>query len=186
MAQVIDNKVVGDVLYLESIEAGTYMTAEEMLDYLRTNYLSTDLLRIQWEAMDYGDQEVLLHRAYKQINSLPFIGRPKDTNQEEPFPRYGTFTPADLLKVKYAQAEQAIALSDTVTAQETVHRMSLRRAGVVSYTIGDLSEEFGTSVSTGSNATFYGLSETAYRYLSKWLQGGYKVCTSIKRPCGYL
>ena len=164
----------------------TYITVEEMLDYLHKNFLSTDPLRIQWEAMNEGDQMVLLRKSYHYINSLPYTGRPANPSQEGAFPRAGGFTEKDLLKVKCAQAEQALAISDTVTAQETEDRLRLRRAGVVQYSIGDLSETFQSGMSASSCGNFFGLSESAYRYLSKWLQGGFKICTSIKKPYGRL
>ena len=186
MALVLGANVTGTVLYLKITGDETYILPEEMSDYLKRYRLSTDPLRVQWEAMEQCDQEVLLHRAYAQINSLPYKGRPKDPAQEEPFPRDGDFTPKDLLKVKYAQAEQALAISDTVAAQETEDRLRLRRAGVVQYSIGDLSEKFQSGLSSASCGNFYGLSESAYRYLSKWLQGGFNICTSIKKPCGRL
>ena len=164
----------------------TYITVEEMLEYLRKNYVSTDPLRIQWEAMNTEDQLVLLRKAFFYINSLPFNGKPASSNQEIPFPRAGVFTDRDLLKVKYAQAEQALALSDTVAAQEIEERMRLRRAGVVQYSIGDLSETFQGGLSASSCGNFYGLTESAYRHLSKWLRGGFNICTSIKKPYGHL
>lgn len=164
----------------------TYITVNEMREYLRTNYVSNDPLRIQWEAMNTNDQEVLLRRSFTCICSLPYTGKPASMDQSGPFPRAGRFTEEDLLKVKYAQAEQALMLSDTVTAQETEERMRLRRAGVVQYSIGDLSEKFQDGLSANSCGNFYGLSENAYRYLSKWLQGGYPICTSIKERYGYL
>lgn len=164
----------------------TYITVEEMLEYLHKNYVSSDPLRIQWEALDQEDSEVYLRRAFNLVNSLPYKGKPASAEQRGAFPRAGKFTEEDLLKVKYAQAEQALALTDAVTAQETEERMRLRRAGVVQYNIGDLSEKFQEGLSAGSCGNFYGLSENAFRYLSKWLQGGYPICTSIKKPSGYL
>lgn len=185
MAQVVNDKVVGDILYSDILNVETYITADEMLEYLSSHRVSSDTLRVQWEAMDIEDQEILLHRAYLQINSLPYTGRKSSATQREPFPRGTVFTPADLQTIKYAQAEQALALSDTVAAQETEQRAVLRRAGVVQYTIGDLSETFGNS-SACSNANYFGLSKNAYGYLSRWLQGGYGICTSIKKPSGHL
>lgn len=172
--------------YLETTGSETYIMPEEMIEYLRRHYVSTDPLRIQWESMERADQEVLLYKAYVQINSLPYKGRPLSVDQDAPFPRNGKFTEKDLLKVKYAQAEQALSLSDIVTAQEITERMRLRRAGVVQYSIGDLSEKFQDGLSATSCGNFYGLSENAYKYLSKWLQGGFEICTSIKRHCGHL
>lgn len=165
---------------------GTYINVEEMLDYLRMNHLSTDPLRIQWEAMKKEDQMVLLRKSFQFLNSLPYTGRPASTSQAGAFPRAGSFTEQDLLKVKYAQAEQALAISDTVTAQETEDRKRLRRAGVVQYRLGDLSETFQSGMSAASCGNYYELSESAYRYLSQWLRGGFNICTSIKKPYGRL
>lgn len=163
----------------------TYITIEQANQYISNYYLSSDPLRIQWEAIEDADKEVLLRKAFVQINSLPYTGRPKNNKQPLPFPRACNFTAQDMQNVQNAQAEQAIAISDSVTAQETVDRIKLRRAGVVQYTIGDLSEKFQTGLPSESNATFFGLSEKAYKYLAKWLTGGYRVCTSIKKHYGY-
>lgn len=162
----------------------TYITIEQANEYVSNYYLSSDPLRIQWEASSEEDKEVLLRKAFNQINSLPFIGKPKRVDQPLPFPRYCDFKPQDMQNVQYAQVEQAIAISDIVTAQENVDRIKLRRAGVVQYTIGDLSEKFQSGLPSESNATMFGLSEKAYGFLSKWLKGGYHVCTSIKRRHG--
>lgn len=162
----------------------TYISPAEMLTYLSLNYVSTDPLRVQWEAMSEADQTVYLHKAFKQINALPFAGKPKEANQALPFPRYGKWTDGDWELVKNAQAEQALALTDTVAASEIEDRMRLRRAGVTEYTIGDLHEKFNGGAPADSNANFFGLCKAAYDALSKWLKGGYKICTSIKRPYG--
>lgn len=163
----------------------TYITIAEAGDYVSKYFLSTDPLRVQWEALSENDKEVLLRKSFDQINQLPFTGAPKDCKQPLPFPRKCNFTAQDMQNVKYAQVEQAIAISDIVTAQETADRIKLRRAGVVQYSIGDLSEKFQSGLPSESNATFFGLAEKAYKLLSKWLSGGYRVCTSIKKHCGY-
>lgn len=156
----------------------TYISLEEMNIYVKENYVSSDPLRIQWEAMSVDDQNVYLRRSYDYINSLPFTGRPARVDQPGAFPRKDNFSSQDFLKVKYAQAEQALTMSDVVASSETEDRLRLRRAGVVEYSIGDLSEKFSGGVATSS------LCESARRYLSKWLQGGFHICTSIKKPCG--
>ncbi len=163
----------------------TYITIAEANEYVSHYYLSADPLRIQWENTSEEDREVMLRKSFAQINNLPFTGKPKNPNQTLPFPRAGKFTAQDMQKVKNAQAEQALAISDPVTSQETEDRLKLRRAGVVQYTIGDLSEKFQDGLPVDSNENFYCLSEKAYAYLKRWLQGGYRVCTSIKKPCGY-
>lgn len=166
------------------VNVDTYITIQEMNEYVSKYYPASDPLRVQWEAMSEADQEVYLRNAFIQINSLPYTGKPKTSKQTLPFPRYGNFTEQDLLNVKYAQAEQSIALTDAVTIDEVSRRNALRRAGVVQYRIGDLQEKFQDGLPANSNANFFGLSEKAYTYLSKWLKGGYRVCTSIKRHYG--
>lgn len=168
-----------------TVGVDTYITLAEANEYVSKYYTSTDPLRVQWEALSEGDCEVLLRQSFEQINGLPFAGRPTNPKQLLPFPRGDHFTAQDMQQVKYAQAEQSLAISDPVASQETEDRIKLRRAGVVQYTIGDLSEKFQDGLPEESNANFFGMSIKAYKYLKKWLQGGYRVCTSIKRPCGY-
>lgn len=167
-----------------TVGVDTYITIQEMNDYVSKYYTSSDPLRIQWDAMSESDQEVYLRRAFTQINSLPFTGKPKTSKQTLPFPRYHDFHESDLLNVKNAQAEQALAITDVIALQEVSERMNLRRAGVVSYRIGDLQETFQKGLPVDSNANFFGLSQKAYTYLQKWLHGGYRVCTSIKPHYG--
>lgn len=166
------------------VNVDTYVTIAEANQYVSNYYLSSDPLRIQWEAMDEADKEVMLRKAFVQINSLPYTGRPAKPHQPNPFPRCSNFSVADMQKVKYAQVEQSMSISDPVAEQETVDRINLRRAGVVQYTIGDLSERFQSGLPEDSNATFFGLSEKAYKYLREWLQGGYHICISTKRHYG--
>ena len=162
----------------------SYINIEEMTTYVATHYLSTDPLRVQWEALSTEDQEVLLRNSFEYINGLPYTGRPSTREQKVPFPRLG-FTPDDMQTVKNAQAEQTMSMSDTVAAQEVGTRLRLRRAGVEQYRIGDLSEKFQKG-SIGGHGDLFGLSEKAYGYLAKWLRGGYRVCTSIKKHDGVL
>lgn len=163
----------------------TYVTLDEANEYVNNYFLSSDPLRIQWNAMEDSDREVLLRKAFVQMNQLPYTGKPKNPKQSLPFPRGCTFTTEDWQLVKNAQVEQCVAISDPVAIQDFENRIKIRRAGVVKYTIGDLSEQFQSGLPSESNATFFGLAEKAYGYLSKWLRGGYKVCTSIKRHYGY-
>lgn len=166
------------------VNVDTYITLQEMNTYIASYYLSTDPLRIQWEEMSDSDKEVYLRKSFRQLNALPFTGRPKDAKQPLPFPRYGVWTEQDWTDVKYAQAEQSLAISDTVAAQEVEDRLRLRRAGVKSYRIGDLQETFRDGVPTESSANYFGLCEAAYAYLHKWLRGGYRICTAIKPHYG--
>ena len=170
-----------------TVGVDTYVTLEEANQYISDHFASTDPLRIQWEAMSEGDREVYLRKAFVQINQLPYTGKPVKNTQTLPFPRYaqdGFTVVYNTDNLKKAQTEQAIGLTDTVAAQDVSDRLRLRRAGVRSYRIGDLSETFVNGTPSESASNFFGLVEAAYRYLSGWLRGGYKICTSIKEHFG--
>lgn len=171
-----------------TVGVDTYITVAEADQYVQENYISSDPLRVQWEAMSENDKEVYLRKAFKQINSLPFTGKPFRADQKLPFPRrlgcMEKWTESDQQNVKEAQAAQSLASTDVVAAQEVENRIALRRAGVKQYKIGDLSEQFVDGLPASSNANFFGLAEEAYNNLAKWLKGGYRVCTSIKPQYG--
>ena len=165
------------------VNKDTYITLEEANTYLSQHYVSTDPLLIQWNSLSDNDKEVFLRRAFDQMNSLPYTGRPKNPKQLLPFPRHN-FDSNDYLKIKYAQAEQSISYTDMINSNEVADRIRLRRAGVIQYSIGDLSERFQSGLPVESNANFFGMCEKSYKYLSKWLQGGYEICTSTRHRCG--
>ena len=66
----------------------SYVTVEEANVYIQNNLLTTDPLRISWEALFDEEKQVLLNRSAAVINSLPFPGRKMNVNQENAFPRY--------------------------------------------------------------------------------------------------
>lgn len=158
-----------------TVGVDTYATLEEVNKYIQENYLSTDMLRIAWDSLSDEDREVYIRRAFQQINALPYTGRPSARNQVLSFPRC-PWSPEDWTAVKLAQACQAFSLSDTNAQADMEQRKALQRAGVKSYRIGDLSETFGGIGSGTTASTLFGLSETSYNLLKKWLQGGYDVC----------
>lgn len=167
-----------------TVGVDTYVTIEEANEYIAKFYTTTDSLRIQWEAMPDEDKEVYLRRAFQQINKLPYTGCPKNPKQTLPFPRKENWGPGSMDAVKAAQVEQGFSQTNEVANQEFATRIELRRAGVTSYRIGDLSETFESGMPSDSNGNFFGLAENAYNYLSKWLTGGYRVCTSTRRRDG--
>ena len=89
----------------------SYVTVEEANVYIQNNLLTTDPLRISWEALFDEEKQVLLNRSAAVINSLPFPGRKMNVNQENAFPRYpNTDVPDD---IKAAQIENALTTSGT-------------------------------------------------------------------------
>lgn len=161
----------------------SYITLEEANTYIQMHYMSSDSLRISWEALDTADREIALRNSFVQINRLPFTGRPADSSQSLPFPRYNTPT-SSMYDVKCAQVENAVQQLDKYMSDEIQQRKMLQRAGVKKYMIGDLSEEFVASAASLGHNNCFGLCPEAYEYLKRYLQGGYKICTSIKRYDG--
>lgn len=161
-----------------TVGVDTYITIEQMNKYVTDYYPLTDSLRVQWQAMSEADQETYLRKAFRQMNSLPLTGRPI---QELPFPRYPWDSAVDPININNAQAEIALNATNLVNNSEMQIRRKLQMSGVKSYRIGDLSETF---VDGALQANLFGLPESAYVYLSKWLSGGYKICTSIRQHPG--
>lgn len=155
-----------------------YVTLEEANKYVETHYLETDDARLRWEDLEDESKEVLLVRSFEGIDSLPFPGRKTYPSQEECFPRYpSTEVP---LRIKYAQIENALALSEDSYDAESSFYERLQRYGIQSYSIGNLSETFGSVVSGGSSdvITFSSVgivSNRAKQYLLPYLRGGYKI-----------
>ncbi len=156
-----------------------YATVEQANEYVQNYYSSVDPIRIQWEALEEADKQVLLNRSEQFIDTLPYSmpalepGKafPKDPDQE------------------YSLQQARIATIELTVQKlnyDSADRYNLMKQGVKSYKIGDLSETFGDSVSALNYAGIdpYLLS-IVYPFLKDWLGGGYRICpTHIRRCCG--
>jgi hypothetical protein len=144
---------------------------------------------IALKAASSTTQEWYLQRATKIIDSLSFGGYKLLSTQDRQFPR--KYDPTDSLNpwgntysedswgyiydssdvpddVKEACCEEALALYEFYTDSASSKRQSLQNQGVKSYSIGPLSETFGT-VEAGGSST-YGLKSTiAYDLLQKYI-----------------
>lgn len=148
-----------------------YVTLAEANEYITTHYMSTEELRLGWEALADADRTVLLNRAFQSIELLPFRGRKLDATQQTAFPRWPVKEVPEL--VKYAQIEDALARSDSSLVADEMHYSRLRALGVSSYSVGSLSE----SLREPDNATgATQLSSTiAKKLLQPYLSGGYRL-----------
>lgn len=153
----------------------SYVTIEEANVYIQNNLLSTDPLRISWEALPDEDKQVLLNRSATAINSLPYPGRKMYANQENAFPRYpNTEVPDD---IKAAQIENALTSSDETQSEDAQLYQKMWAYGISSYRIGNLSESIGTASGNAGFSTSMlrsgVVSVIAQNILSKYLGGGY-------------
>lgn len=155
-----------------------YVTLEEANDYVRTHYLETEDVRINWEDLEDESKEILLRKSFECIDSLIYTGRKTFPEQDTSFPRYPETEVSQ--KVKYAQIENALTLSDASVQEESSFYNKLKSFGIQSYSIGNLSETFG-SASTGSTSvnaelTSKGIVSTrAQQYLLPYIYGGFKI-----------
>lgn len=151
-----------------------YVSLEEANEYISTHYLTTDALRLGWEALTEENRIILLTKSFQTIELLPFTGRKLNPDQSTVFPRWPCKEVPSA--IKWAQIENALAKSDASNEEDAQHYEKLWTYGVESYSIGNLSEH----VSAGS----YGLrgaqatgvtSAIAERFLRPYLGGGYRM-----------
>ena len=143
-------------------------------EYVRTHFLSTDDLRIEWDNLSDEDKKVLLRRSFESIESLSFTGRKSCISQTTAFPRCPDSTvPED---VKAAQVENAVSMSDVSESEDAAFYEKLWQFGVESYSIGNLSEKTSSGAWGRGSTTAHGIiSSKASRLLQPYISGGYKI-----------
>jgi hypothetical protein len=152
-----------------------YATIAQAKEYIESYYSSTDTLRVNWEALSDSDKQVYLNRAERCIDQLPFKGR--SLEKSKAFPREPD-KEESLVQVKYATCELAIQQLNS----ESNDRAILQAQGVKSYKIGDLSETFKDTKNDYVDTHAISI---VYPFLSKWLEGGFRICpTRIRGCCG--
>lgn len=165
-----------------TINVDTYISLNDAKAYVTAYYTSTDPLRLIWDSLSDTDKEAILRQAFVAINELPYTGRPVSVSI--PFPRAVNYEATDLANVQHAQVDQALAISDTASRSDEQQREKMRRSGLSSIKIGDLEEHY-FGYAGASNKNYFGLCEIAYKKLSKWLTGGYEICSSIRPHYGH-
>ncbi|MFO7253134.1 MAG: hypothetical protein DIU60_020540, partial [Actinomycetes bacterium] len=135
--------------------AMAYVTLEEA-----STYFAARLHTAAWDNAGDEERQKALEMASRAIDRLPLVGRPTDLAQGRAFPRHpDTEVPQ---AVKDACCEEALALLDRGDSE----RRRLQAEGVVSVTIGSLSETYRTA------SSWYGLlSQEARELLRPWLLG---------------
>lgn len=151
-----------------------YVSIEEANQYVLEHYMSSDTLRLSWEALEDADKAVLLRRSFQSIESLPFTGHKTDPDQTTAFPRCpSTSIP---LAIKSAQIEQALIGADAEASEDSKHYEKLWQWGVSSYTIGKLHESLSTGTYGAGALRMAGISSpVASRLLAPFMQGGYNI-----------
>lgn len=145
-----------------TVNLDTYLSQSDATLYVTANYASTDAQYIAWNALSTGDKDARLRKATKIIDRQPIAGFKVVYNQVLAFPRaiqtdaYGLNIPTMNLvwgngyyvqpsppdAVKNAQVELALYLMTG-----TSKRLELQREGVKSFSVGNLSENYGSGKS---------------------------------------
>lgn len=159
------------------ISKNTYISREYADEYISSRYRSNSKDRKRWEELSEEDKEILLISACDGLESLQWQGRTATKGQAMAFPRlpfqYGKTDEIAPLRVKQAQAELALWLSDDTRQSKLSKRQELQSQGVESFSIGDLSESYGEGVGEKSAPL---LCLKVKNLISPYLNGGVDIC----------
>lgn len=151
-----------------------YVTLEEANEYVANHFVSSNMTRVAWESLSDADKMVLLRNSYRAIEMLTFRGRKTSSTQPSAFPRWPSMDVPQ--QIKEAQIANAISLADESTREDSEYYDKLRTFGVKSYSVGNLSETLNTPAEGSSSSASQGIySQEAFRLLSPWLVGGFKI-----------
>lgn len=121
----------------------SYATVEQADKYVKEHFVSTDNIRLSWEALSEEDKQVILTVSAEAINSLPYPGRKLDPNQEDAFPRCPSQEVPSAIFA--AQIENAISIADSDSSDDAALYQRMWSFGIASYRIGNLSESIGNA-----------------------------------------
>lgn len=156
-----------------------YSSIEQADSYITTHYSSESAARRRWEALTDDEKTVFLTNAFEAIEILPFRGRKAVPGQNTAFPRlpyqYGRSEEGAPQRVKFAEAELALWLSDESKRESYEKRAQLIADGVKSFSVGDLSESYGGGSESVQTFSAYSCKK-AVELLSPYLMGGFEIC----------
>lgn len=155
-----------------TVGTDTYLTLAAAQTYVEANYVCTDTKYSSWDALADATKEIYLKRATKKLDRQIIRGAKAVDTQTLQFPRalkvydrryeqavYGVNVNGDrdwyvesavTQTVKDAQVEEALSL---VTQGSTANkRAELQAQGVKSFSLGNLSEDYGSAATTQNQA----------------------------------
>lgn len=181
------------------VNTDAYVSVADADTYMSNNYVSTSTEYTTWDALTDGNKEIYLKKATKRIDRQMLRGIKALDTQTLEFPRaiksYGSYYEKPVYgatpyrsdeyivesevsqKVIDANVEEALsnALVDAGVPSNGSERVKLQAQGVKSFTLDDLSETYGTGLSSSYNSTVL-LSSEAKELLKYYLAGGVRIC----------
>lgn len=178
-----------------TVGTDSYISVADATTYIASNYTSTSSVYTAWNALSAGDKEIYLRKATKKIDRQMLRGIKAIDSQVLEFPRaiksnerfydedvvgvsvsrYNNYVVESSVSqlVKDAQVEEAVALN--IDGGGLSNRQKLQRQGVKSFSLGDLSEEYGAGLSSSFNSTTLASLE-AKELLKYYLAGTVRIC----------
>ena len=155
----------------------TYVSKDFADEYITSRYKTDSGDRNRWRETPEEDKEILLVSACDELERLQWQGRTVVKGQAMAFPRlpyqYGKVEEIAPLRVKQAQVELALWLSDDTKQANQSQRQELQSQGVESFSIGDLSESYGKGVGEKPAPL---LCSKVKALATPYLDGGYDIC----------
>lgn len=182
-----------------TVNTDVYINVADSDTYMTNNYISTSTEYTTWDALTDANKEIYLKRATKRIDRQKIRGAKAVDTQTLEFPRalkiYGRWYEQAVYgvrvrgnddwyvetsvtqRVKDANVEEALAQSmiDAGNSTSGAERSQLQAQGVKSFKLGDLSETYGSGLSSTYNSTQL-LSNEAKELLSFYSVGGVRIC----------
>lgn len=178
-----------------TVGTDTYIGLTDANTYVANNYVTTSTSYTTWNALSDANKEIYLKKATKKIDRQMLRGLKAVDSQALEFPRairsndrfynnnivgvsvnrYDNYIVENEVSqlVKDAQVEEALSLS--VNGESLTKRQQLQQQGVKSFSLGDLSEDYGTGLSNSFNSTVLASSE-AKELLKYYLAGSVRIC----------
>ena len=145
-----------------TVGTDTYITQADATTYIAAYHATTEASVIAWTALTSDNKDAKLRKATQNLDRIPMVGIKSVETQTLEFPRAiwtdnsfytsvrSNYFPSDNWYVQtsvptdvtYAQVEIALALSVGVSERE-----QMQRDGVKSFSLGKLSESYGSGKS---------------------------------------
>jgi hypothetical protein len=169
-----------------TVGTDTYISQADATTYISNNYTTTSQEYTTWNALSSNDKDLYLRKACKKLDRQILRGIKALATQTLEFPRairtdyYNTNYPNTALRftsdwvveqsvtqaVKESQVEEAITIA-TYGVQAN-KRIELQNQGVKSFSLGNLSENYGNGIKAGVTKL---LSTNAIELLKYYLCG---------------
>lgn len=156
-----------------TVGTDSYITVEYSDRYVGERYRVGSTERSRWEALDENERESLVKAACEELERVKWRGRAVNKDQTLAFPRvpYQDRLAGEAPeRVKKAQAELALWLSDERGREDIRQREQMRLQGVKSVSLGSLSMSFAE----GAGSELALVCPAAAKLLAPYLSGGYE------------